>query len=320
MRNISIDLLKVLLSFFVMFIHLKLLNTYQPEISYFLVNGIFRVAVPTFLVINGYFLFPVIGTEKFRTQIKKLLILYVTWMIIYAKFWLFNDNPIELIITFFFGYHLLWYIPGLILSALLLNSVRQFKTTYLLSLSIALLTFGFLIQNLINTSESHTGTGSELEKIVLYRNFIFDCFPFLCVGYLINKCDIVKRMHKTPTYLILFALILSIVAFSLESWLNLSKFGQDRPIDLFLSALPLSAILFFTFIRTTIMGKTKIMSNFATAIFFTHLLCIIIAKKIFNTLHIENELCFYVLTIILAAIASISLAKIKEKYKKMPLL
>ncbi|WP_124073760.1 acyltransferase family protein [Klebsiella quasipneumoniae] len=103
MRNISIDLLKVLLSFFVMFIHLKLLNTYQPEISYFLVNGIFRVAVPTFLVINGYFLFPVIGTEKFRTQIKKLLILYVTWMIIYAKFWLFNDNPIELIITFFLG-------------------------------------------------------------------------------------------------------------------------------------------------------------------------------------------------------------------------
>lgn len=103
MRNISIDLLKVLLSFFVMFIHLKLLNTYQPEISYFLVNGIFRVAVPTFLVINGYFLFPVIGTEKFRTQIKKLLILYVAWMIIYAKFWLFNDNPIELIITFFLG-------------------------------------------------------------------------------------------------------------------------------------------------------------------------------------------------------------------------
>ncbi|WP_414601615.1 hypothetical protein [Klebsiella variicola] len=86
-----------------MFIHLKLLNTYQPEISHFLVNGIFRVAVPTFLVINGYFLFPVIGTEKFRTQIKKLLILYVTWMIIYAKFWLFNDNPIELIITFFLG-------------------------------------------------------------------------------------------------------------------------------------------------------------------------------------------------------------------------
>ncbi|GKM35221.1 hypothetical protein NUKP66_22750 [Klebsiella variicola] len=62
------------------------------------------------------------------------------------------------------------------------------------------------------------------------------------------------------------------------------------------------------------------MSNFATAIFFTHLLCIIIARKILNTIHMENEAVIYILTIALAIIASISLAKTKEKYKNMPLL
>lgn len=320
MRNISLDLLKVLLALFVMLIHLKFLSTYYPEISYFLVNGIFRVAVPTFLVINGYFLYQIIGTERFRIQIKKLLILYIAWMIVYAKFWAINNNTTELILTIFFGYHLLWYIPGLILSAIMLNCMRKVKATHLLYISITLLVIGFFIQNSINASAIHIDTDSALAKIVLYRNFIFDCFPFLCVGYLINRCNIIEKMHKINTPIIMIALALSISALAFESWFNLSTYGKDKPIDLFISALPLSSILFLIFIRTAIMGRTKIMSNFATAIFFTHLLCIIIARKILSTIHMENEAVIYILTIALAIIASISLAKTKEKYKNMPLL
>ncbi|HGT2815321.1 TPA: acyltransferase family protein [Klebsiella pneumoniae] len=320
MRNISLDLLKVLLAFFVMLIHLKFLSTYYPEISYFLVNGIFRVAVPTFLVINGYFLYHIIGTDKFRLQIKKLLILYIAWMIVYAKFWAINNNTIELILTIFFGYHILWYISGLILSAIMLNCMRQLKPTHLLYISITLLVIGFFIQKAINAPEINIETDSELAKIVLYRNFIFDCFPFLCVGYLINRCNIVERMHKINTPVIMLALVLSISTFAFETWSNLSVYGEDKPIDLFISALPLSSILFFIFIRTTIIGRTKIMSNFATAIFFTHLLCIIIARKILSIIHMENEAIIYMLTFTLTTIASISLAKIKNRHKNMPLL
>ncbi|HBV4306182.1 TPA: acyltransferase family protein, partial [Klebsiella pneumoniae] len=55
MRHISIDILKVVAAFFVVFIHLDILKELNPTANHFLINGIFRLSVPLFLIITGYF-------------------------------------------------------------------------------------------------------------------------------------------------------------------------------------------------------------------------------------------------------------------------
>ncbi|MGI19781.1 hypothetical protein D9D27_21785, partial [Escherichia coli] len=55
MRHLSIDILKVTAAFFVVFIHLDIIRELNTTVSHLLVNGIFRLSVPLFLIITGYF-------------------------------------------------------------------------------------------------------------------------------------------------------------------------------------------------------------------------------------------------------------------------
>lgn len=56
-RKISLDILKLLMSFMVVGLHAGFLGDVDLLGEYLTVNGIFRLAVPTFLVINGFYFF-----------------------------------------------------------------------------------------------------------------------------------------------------------------------------------------------------------------------------------------------------------------------
>lgn len=60
MRNVSLDLLKLLMAIMVVALHANFLQEYSLLGSYLLVNGLFRVAVPIFLIINGFYFFNVL--------------------------------------------------------------------------------------------------------------------------------------------------------------------------------------------------------------------------------------------------------------------
>ena len=64
MRNLSLDILKIIMAFFVVFLHMHLFKEVYPSLSYVLVNGLFRLGVPTFLIISGYYFFFIAAKSK----------------------------------------------------------------------------------------------------------------------------------------------------------------------------------------------------------------------------------------------------------------
>jgi surface polysaccharide O-acyltransferase-like enzyme len=52
-RNVALDILKLGLSFIVVMLHCQLFKNIDDTLYHITVNGVFRVAVPVFLVITG---------------------------------------------------------------------------------------------------------------------------------------------------------------------------------------------------------------------------------------------------------------------------
>lgn len=93
-RHIGLDLLRVLATYMVMQIHTgefyyigdggAVLNTPNAHWVGWL-NSLFRTCVPLFVMISGYFLFPIRSTrEFFRKRFTRVLLPFVVWCIVYA--------------------------------------------------------------------------------------------------------------------------------------------------------------------------------------------------------------------------------------------
>lgn len=86
-RNLSLDALKIVMAMMVVGLHAGFLRDVHPGLSHFFTNGLFRVAVPTFLVINGYFLERQLD-QGLGAWVRRVALLYGLWMAIYAPLWL----------------------------------------------------------------------------------------------------------------------------------------------------------------------------------------------------------------------------------------
>lgn len=316
MRNITLDLLKILLSIFVMLLHLKFLASFNMDLSYLLVNGIFRIAVPTFLIINGYYLYKTINSNEYFKNQKKLVVLYITWMCVYSYFWIPNNSGIDILLNILFGYHLLWYIPGLILASLVLRQCRNLRPEKLLLASLSLYLIGLVIQYIVNKGYANTIITNEQIKITLYRNFLFDCFPFLCFGFLLNKLNITETFSKFSKKTVYATLAISICLLLSESIINKAIFGINKPIDLFIFSIPTSTILFLIAKSGTLTGNSKNLSDFATAIFFAHVFCIKATNKIFDIIGINNKTVLFITIIVFTLSLSYFLTLFKKVYKR----
>lgn len=94
--------------------------------SYSLVNGLFRYAVPFFFIVNGYFLIASIEKSGFYTWVKRVIILYTLWMIIYLPIYYkqfdihTSTGKLDLAITMLLGFHHLWYLVAMFVGGVLL--------------------------------------------------------------------------------------------------------------------------------------------------------------------------------------------------------
>ena len=111
----KVDILKFVMSFLVIFIHVSWY--YEDSIcGYYLTNTICRFAVPFFLICTGYFC-----NGDFLKTIKRLLILYTVWVVIYFST---TEAGIRALLFDGLSFHM-WYITysiwGLILLYFLLK-------------------------------------------------------------------------------------------------------------------------------------------------------------------------------------------------------
>lgn len=283
-RNINLDYFKLLLATLVMTIHL---DPYPSTINFIIGDGLARIAVPCFLIINGYFLSNVISNKKaFVSYLKKLTLIYTVWMIIYSGFYieaLFEAQSIKDIIKFLLiiltGYWHMWYIGALIIASIILYITRKLNKYFLLSLSLFLFLFGYFIYNLqlINTDSYPASIRSILSFLYLYkgnliRNFLCMGFPFLYIGYFLRNSEFNIKKSTNAILIIIFTLLLIVESkIFLTKTFNLFSVGNDYRLSLLLLC-PLLVIFVVKNPRLKI--DDGYISRLATAIYFIHPLII----------------------------------------------
>lgn len=261
MRNLSIDILKIILAFFVVFLHMHLLRDSHPELSFVLVNGIFRMAVPAFLIITGYYFYYVDNIDKLKKWLIRTFLLYFIWSLVYVPFWKEGDALMNIV----FGYHHLWYLIGTFFSGIILFFIRKKSVNLLVSLVILLFTLGYAIQTLGNLHCFKDQTDSIINLFPSYRNFLLVCFPFLTIGYLINKLNL--DMKYKPSLITIIG-VTGLVA--LEAFLNYKMVSPTENIDLLFSLLIACPLIFIYCKNRSVMVNTKILASLSTAIYLVH--------------------------------------------------
>lgn len=313
-RNIALDVLKLVMAFMVLGVHADFLSDVTALGEYLTVNGIFRIAVPVFLVVNGFYFFSALIKGEQVDWLKRVFILYFVWMLFYAFFWfsvpkLSWVGMLELAKTIVIGYRHLWYLTGMMGAAMMLLIMRRLSSSRLMTASLLFFVVGVFVQYTGNYSYFGGGLLDDIFNMHwVHRNFLFFSFPFFCIGYLINKHAIHDKFTLRQ------AILLSAVGVSLllsEAYANYVQNQREGGFDNYLSLLVAGPSLFILFIKIKISGNGKGIALYSSAIYFIHPFFLSIFRK---TTDLEaSELT--VLVAIVSVCSSYFILKINNRVK-----
>lgn len=285
-------------------------------LSHLLVNGIFRMAVPIFFIINGYFLYQSVGggsainTGKFKGWLKRLIWLYVIWTLIYspivmAQYAAGHVSTFSLLQTILFGYFHLWYVNAAIVGALVLFFLVQFARDNLIKL---LILSCFISGIVIDYAGSLNLFGNGLiDKISdsepSHRNFLFTGFAFLGLGWYLAKYKIDDYVTMKSSFMFF---LVSLFLLLIEAYYGFVVLPEaDKDLDN-LASLPLVAPAVFLFASKfkfeTIYGKT--IATYAAAVYFIHIIFFIIVKLFFDFSFTTDTVVVLALTLIASALVT----------------
>lgn len=272
-RSISLDWLKLVMAVMVIGLHAGFLGEVSALGEYLTVHGLFRIAVPIFLIINGFYFFPVLQKGKQWLWLKRVLILYLVWMAIYSPFWLqFADFSLLTLakntFRFLIGYHHLWYISGMLGAALLMVYLGKFSSRTLMLVIALTYAGGVAIQYLGNY---HVFEGSVLDKLFnfnwVHRNFLLLSLPFFALGFLLNKHNILQRLSAGQWQM---AAVAGLALLILESWSNFSNPQHEGAFDNFALLIVVCPAVFLWCMSLRIQGDSKQVALYSSAIYFVH--------------------------------------------------
>ena len=312
-RSLSLDILKIILALMVVGIHSGFLSDISALGRYLTTAGLFRIAVPIFFVINGFFFFSV-PPEKIVTWFKRVIILYLFWTLVYIGYW-FRAETINLfeivrvIKTILVGHEHLWYLPAMVGAALVLLPLRKLTTPALLTIALVLYFIGLSIQYLGNY---HVVANTSIDKILnshfVYRNFLFFAFPFFAIGYLLRRTEIYKKFSLAS---IVSMTIIAVTLLLIENYLDFKFQVASKGFDIFLFLILVCPLVFITALKLDIRGESKTLALYSTGIYFIHPLFISLVKT-------YADMGGTLLTLVVAILATLAawlLIKINAKLK-----
>lgn len=267
-RNITLDYFKILLSILVIIIHLPLLDI-QPftsnilgegllySVGIFLSFGLTKIAVPSFFIINGYFL-DFSDRKKVIKYITKMIKIYVVWTLFYLPFMIEKASLSMYPILLTMGYYHLWYLPALIGATICIFCIKKYINSPILLLIIAVLIFGlgYYIQQ--------TNPHSSL-RIFMYRNFFFMGVPFVLLGNLIKSFDFSRYKR-----LVAIITAISLLTLFLESSIYIYTYGMMP--NIYLSLIIVCPLLMIFVLQNSRKkaAKNDDIGQLSSAIFFIH--------------------------------------------------
>jgi len=264
-RNLSIDYLRIVLSLLIVAIHVVLFNDINNYLSYFIVNGLSRIAVPLFLLINGYYFYESIKNGSHLIWLKKVLKLYIIWMLIYSVFWVDIKSLSKTIEVVFTGYYHLWYINALIISAILTTLLKN-KSFLLIIIGLFLYIVSIYLQYEHNLNNIHPD---------LHRTFLMT-LPYFLTGFFINKYKLkIQKKYLSLIMILVFPFAVCEINF------NFVHHGKmtDNMIWLIFLAFPIFLLLISNNKKIIAKRGNYNIGVYATGIFFVHIIFVNVINK-----------------------------------------
>lgn len=312
-RNNNIDVLKVVLSLFVVAAHIFPTTAIEGKKSYlfFIIQGFARTTVPLFLLFTGYFISNRINDFAFLLKnAKKLFILFLVWQVIYfpMEFDFYQIQVISklrFISDLLFGIAQLWYLIAACLALFLIYYTHRLNNKAKMILACTLLAIAYGLQV---GFEMHYIKHSTIKDIYYFsgtsRNFLFYAFPYLLLGVSYPYWLATAKKWK---YLLIPLVVLLMAESVFYSTLDGSIF------NIFITPLPIALLLFSWVIHSKKQFPYTIPSTLSLGIYVIHFYIVLeVFKKYLDTSYISYYYKFGIV-IVLTVLVWFVLDKINKK-------
>ncbi|MDD0810209.1 acyltransferase [Curvibacter sp. RS43] len=238
MRHGSLDFFKLLLAFMVVALHSSIFSDVNEDLSFYLVNGLFRIAVPIFFIASGFFFVDSVHSFKNLSRwVLRLVKLYVFWMVVYSPFYFveqIDKGALRLVKELVVGYWHLWYVSALISSGLFLYFYSVLSLRWKLYGLLVLYVLGVFLQY-------YSVLSGKNFPYWFYRNFIFFGIPMFGLGFLYRQHENFASFIKHNRF---FFLVLFISLYVLEVYFARRVFGVDDAMDMYFTLFFLCPAIF----------------------------------------------------------------------------
>lgn len=285
-------------------LHTHWLSRSNPLVDQLTVNGLFRMAVPVFFLINGYYAFDAIDGGRTGAWLKRILQIYLFWAVVYLPAYLPHPGPAgfglrDFLGNLVFGYWHLWYMVALALAGSLLWQLRAGSSQALLGLAVGLFAIGLAL-------ELARLRGADFIPVKLYRNFLLDALPFLLIGYVLRRDAVTGSL---PGLWILS--IVGLAGIVVESLVERRIAAPSTEADLFVSLLVLCPAVFLLVRRLPFVTASDRWSKASSAIYFTHVGFLLLGER----LGIASGLPLFGFVLGLSALASWPLIALSRRLR-----
>ena len=271
-RNVSLDSLKFLMAIMVVGIHTSLFTNISGRLDFVAVNGLFRIAVPVFFIVSGYYFANVSTVEKLKTWVKRILLLYAFWMVVYLPFYLpesgfqYPKKEAEpLLMTLLFGYVHLWYVAAMIPGGLILYRIRNWSSSRILLIAIGLYCTGVLIQYIKYFYFYDI-------SLFYYRNFLFFGLPMMILGFCASKIGVTRFADRT----LVLALAVGILLLMTEVLFAYRHAIWRGGFDMYLGLIVITPAIFILIMKSKFSYSIKGLSLAPSVVYFSHVFFIIV--------------------------------------------
>lgn len=322
----GIDIFKLIAAFMVVAIHVGPLSSINENLDFYITYVLFRVAVPFFLMVSGYFVLHKMltssdGVNILKTFLKKIIVLYLIATLLYIPINLYaghfeNIKSIGSILKMFLFdgtfYHL-WYMPSVIMGSMLIFILsKKFDLKQVFVITLILYVMGLL-------GDSYYGVIYNVKYIKCFYDFLFKFFDytrngifyapiFLMIGVLFRgRKKVLKRSVN------IYGLTLSIVFLLIEGMI-LRNLNLQRHSSMYIFLIPLVVFL-FSFILSFNIGNKKTLRSLSMYVYIIHPFVIVLCRFLFKNIVflnivINNSILFYILVCIFSYLFSDMLRKL----------
>lgn len=320
----GIDIAKLFFAFCIVGLHTGVF--YNFPIGYYIHTMLFRLGVPFFFFCSGYFISKKVITcsdrkEVFFSTIKKLLVVYLLWNLIYVPISLYRSNsftPIALLselynVLLLRSHTIMWFVGSLILSLLLIFHIKEKYLKQALFGAFVL----YLVGLLFNTYR-FIFLGTQFEALIIWLTSMFGSnsnawfcgFLFTGLGYYIALADSPSIQKKSMQNVFNIDLLFcGIALLTLEVNVVHHHLDVVTNYEYYLGHVLIIPAMFLLVKRIPISVPTAVIRKLSSYIYYSHMLVIVMllyCTEKWNLSLLNNPTIQYITVILITVLISMA--------------